>query len=110
MKLNNYTFLLILLFGFQLAQSQNLVVNGDLESWTAGEPDGWTVVENITQETTNIHGGASAASHMSASSTKDLQQLVEGIQGGQEYTIKRPIRCHWHKAVLNQKPILRLMG
>ncbi len=87
MKLKNYAFLLILVFGFQLAQSQNLVVNGDLESWTAGEPDGWTVVENITQETSNVNGGASAASHMSDQSTKDLQQLVEGIVGGQEYTI-----------------------
>ena len=87
MKLKNYAFLLALLFGFQLAQGQDLMINGDLESWTAGEPDGFTVVENISQETTNVHGGASAAAHMSAQSTKDLQQLVEGVQGGQEYTI-----------------------
>ena len=30
MKLKNYAFLLALLFGFQLAQAQNLMVNGDL--------------------------------------------------------------------------------
>lgn len=67
--------------------SQNLMVNGDLESWSGGTPDGWEVIENITQETTTVHGGASAAKHTSASSTKDFRQTVSGVQGGQEYTI-----------------------
>ncbi|MEZ5195694.1 MAG: choice-of-anchor J domain-containing protein [Bacteroidales bacterium] len=67
--------------------AQNIVVNGDLESWTAGEPDGWTKAENISQETTLVHGGSSSAKHTSESSTKDFQQILSGIQEGTEYTI-----------------------
>ncbi len=70
-------------FGF----AQNLVVNGDLEAWTGGDPDGWTNVENITQETTIVHGGSSSAKHTSDETTKDLQQVIPGVQEGQEYTI-----------------------
>ncbi len=69
------------------AQSQNLVVNGDLESWTAGAPDGWGIIENITQETTTVHGGTSSARHTSTTSTKKFQQELSGIVAGQEYTI-----------------------
>lgn len=72
---------------FSLVMSQNLVVNGDLESWTAGAPDGWTLVENITQETTIIHGGSSSAKHTAAATTKKFNQVVAGIEEGQEYTI-----------------------
>ncbi len=71
------------LFGF----AQNLVINGDLESWTAGEPDGWGVIENISQETTTIHGGASSANHTSDEGTKDFQQEITDIQPGTDYTI-----------------------
>ena len=71
------------LFGF----AQNLMINGDLESWTAGEPDGWGVIENISQETTTIHGGASSANHTSDEGTKDFQQEITDIQPGTDYTI-----------------------
>jgi hypothetical protein len=68
-------------------KSQNLVVNGDLESWTAGVPDGWGLYENISQETTTVHGGNSSAKHTSASTTKKFNQELSGIEEGQEYTI-----------------------
>ena len=67
--------------------AQNLLINGDLETWTGGLPDGWTVTENITQETTIVHGGSSSAAHLSESSTKDFRQEIGGISEGQEYTI-----------------------
>ncbi|GAB4329395.1 MAG: hypothetical protein Kow00127_21780 [Bacteroidales bacterium] len=80
--------LIVLFWGFTPdLNSQNLVINGDLETWTGGTPDGWSVVENITQETTIVHGGTSSARHTSASSTKDFRQEIGGIQEGQEYTI-----------------------
>ena len=69
------------------AKSQNLVVNGDLESWTAGVPDGWGLVENITQETTIVHGGNSSAKHTSTTTSKKFNQELSGIVAGQEYTI-----------------------
>jgi len=87
MKFYNYALLTILFLGLQFAQAQNLMVNGDLESWTGGEPDGWDVIENISQETTTVHTGSSSAAHTSDQTTKDFRQEIEGIQGGQEYNI-----------------------
>ena len=78
----------LLVFGFSsVTQAQNLVVNGDLETWSGGTPDGWAKAENIEQETTNIHGGSSSAKHISDETTKDLQQDIMGIQEGEEYNI-----------------------
>ncbi len=69
------------------AQTQNIVVNGNLESWTAGAPDGWGIFDNISQETTTVHGGSSSAKHTSTTSSKKLSQDLSGIEEGQEYTI-----------------------
>ncbi|MEA3475245.1 MAG: T9SS type A sorting domain-containing protein [Candidatus Cloacimonadota bacterium] len=70
-----------------LAFAQNLVTNGDLELWTGGIPDNWDHVENITQETTNIHGGTYSAAHQSAS-TKDFgHEYITGIIAGHDYTL-----------------------
>ncbi|MBN2174223.1 MAG: choice-of-anchor J domain-containing protein [Bacteroidales bacterium] len=77
----------IFISGLLNVMGQNLVVNGDLESWTGGVPDGWTVYENITQESTNIHGGSYSARHTSADGTMDFQQMITGVQGGADYTI-----------------------
>ena len=67
------TFLLLLVFSItNTIVAQNMALNGDLETWTAGIPDNWNHVENITQETTIIYEGASSAKHESASSTKDF--------------------------------------
>ncbi|MCF8379544.1 MAG: choice-of-anchor J domain-containing protein [Bacteroidales bacterium] len=79
--------LLILLFSTTGLVAQNLMVNGNLESWTGGVPDNWTVVENIYQESTIVHGGSSSAGHISDQLTKDFQQLITGIQAGSTYTI-----------------------
>ena len=75
------------IFSFVAVKSQNIVVNGDMESWTGGAPDGWTKAENISQEAIIIHGGNYSAKHTSDQTTKDLQQDISGIQGGQDYTI-----------------------
>ncbi|MCD4734496.1 MAG: choice-of-anchor J domain-containing protein, partial [Bacteroidales bacterium] len=75
-----------LLFNLQVS-AQNLVANGDLESWTGGEPDGWQKIENISQESNTIHGGSYSAKHTSDQVTKDLQQDITGLQGGTEYNI-----------------------
>ena len=71
-----------------VVNSQNLMINGDLESWTGGEPDGWTLFQNISQESTIIHGGTYSAKQTSENSSKKFQQeITMGVQGGQEYTI-----------------------
>ena len=78
----------LFVFGFSsMAFAQNLVTNGDLELWTSGVPDNWDHVENITQETTNVHGGTYSAAHQSAS-TKDFgHEYITGIIAGHDYTL-----------------------
>ena len=89
MKKNYFTLLLIaiVLMPF-IGMGQQLVQNGDLESWDdANNPTNWDKAENISQEATEIHGGTYSAAHESASGTKDFQQVLEGVVGGQTYTI-----------------------
>ncbi len=80
---------LIMLFAFaKVGWGQNRVVNGDIELWTSTtQPTSWTVYENITQESTTIHGGTYSAKQTSASSAKKLSQTVSGIIAGNTYTI-----------------------
>ncbi len=71
-----------------LAMGQNLVLNGDLESWDdANTPTSWNTKQNITQENVNVHGGDYAAAQTSASGTKKLEQLIENIIPGHTYRI-----------------------
>jgi len=80
--------------------AQSLVINGELEDWTAGEPDGWTVFEDISEESTIVHNGNSSAKHTSDDGTNDLQQNdIAGVQGDQEYTIS-----YWY---LDNDPLAR---
>ncbi len=71
-----------------VGMGQQLVQNGDLESWDdANTPTNWDKAESISQESTEIHGGTYSAAHESASGTQDFQQVLEGVVGGQTYTI-----------------------
>ena len=88
-KFTLFTFVLIAAFCFSgNTFGQNLMLNGDLEQWDdAQNPTDWDKAENIEQEMTNINSGTYSAKHISASGTKDFQQVVEGITGGTNYTI-----------------------
>lgn len=80
--------LIILISGPVIINGQNLMQNGDLESWpSTTNPEGWDKAENIHQETTTFLNGANSARHESASSTKDFQQVVEGVVPGTTYSI-----------------------
>lgn len=73
---------------FTVSQAQNLVVNGDLESWSSDtSPTGWTKAESITKESTMVHGGSFAAKQTSGESTLKFSQDVAGIEAGTTYTI-----------------------
>ncbi len=70
------------------SKAQNLVVNPGMEEWTDdSSPAGWTKAENISKESSTIHGGSFSAKHISADATKDLQQDINGLQGSTTYTI-----------------------
>ena len=81
-----YTLNLIagLLLAFMLfsnnVNSQNLVVNGDFETWTdATTPASWTLATNANQESTTIHGGTYSCKHVGG--TKNLGQQFAIVAG-----------------------------
>jgi hypothetical protein len=88
-KIFTFFFFAIIFSSFSLfLAGQNLVQNGDLESWTnTTTPEGWDKIENIEQESNTVYGGAYAAKHISQDGTTDFMQEVEGISAGANYTI-----------------------
>ncbi len=75
-----------------VATAQELVVNGDFETWTQADlPDNWTneTGTNLTQETTTIHGGSSAM-HVELTTGSqgdtDFRQTISVI-GGTTYNV-----------------------
>lgn len=90
----NYFITLLLIFFASITYGQNLLTNGDLESWDSDtKPTGWTKAENVTKDATEKHGGAFSALINEPSKTKDLAQTVSGIEPGASYTIS-----FWYKA------------
>ena len=89
----NYFLLLLLITSFGFAQ--NLMTNGDLEAWdNTTTPTGYTLVQNIEQESTIKHGGTYSAKHTGG--TKKLGQQVAGIVEGNSYEVSI-----WYKVDAN---------
>ncbi len=81
--------LLFLIVAAHSSKAQNFVINPGMETWTSDtQPEGYTIAENITKDASVIHGGSFSAKHTSASSTKKIQQVIEGITAGETYTIE----------------------
>jgi len=88
-------------------RAQELVLNGDLESWNNNTtPTSWTLYENIFQESGTIHGGTYSARHLSDVATKKFQQNLTGVIPGTLYTLsywyydndvmaRTRIWCYW---------------
>jgi len=82
-----FTLMLAMIFSMSII-GQNMVMNGDIESWTAGAPDSWSSVENITQEATIVYAGDYSARHQSASGTQDFgHETITGIVAGGTYIL-----------------------
>jgi len=80
-----YSLLIMLLFT-GMTFGQEVLVNGNFETWTdTTTPEGWTHVENITQESTEILSGTYSAKHVGG--TKDLGQTISGIIPGDTYNL-----------------------
>jgi len=82
------TLIVVIMFGLSnIVAAQELVTNGDLEAWdNTTTPTSWDKAENITQETTIVHGDTYSAKQQAG--TSDLMQNVSGIVGGESYTIR----------------------
>lgn len=88
-------------------EAQELVLNGNLESWVdPTTPTSWTLFENIFQESGTIHGGTYSARHLSDPATKKFQQNLTGVVPGSLYTLsywyydndpmaRTRIWCYW---------------
>jgi len=91
-------------------KAQELVLNGNLESWVdPATPTSWAVFENITQESGTTHGGTYSAKHTSDPATKKFQQNLSGVIPGSLYTLsywfldndpmaRTRIWCYWLSA------------
>lgn len=76
---------LFMLFSIGILNAQNLVLNGDMEAWDDDtSPTSWTKAENITKESTIIHGGTYSAKHVGG--TKDLSQTIT-VKPNTDYNI-----------------------
>lgn len=79
-------FLLFTLLIASYSFGQELLVNGTFEAWDdVNTPTGWTKVEAVDQESTEVHTGTYAAKHTGG--TSDLGQTITGITPGTSYTI-----------------------
>ncbi len=87
----NKTYFLTIVLSLLVSVSligQNLVVNGDFESWdNTTTPASWDLFDNVSQESSIIHGGTYSAAQMSADASQKLRQDVFSVIGGQEYVI-----------------------
>ncbi len=78
--------LAFVLFATNSVVAQNLMLNGDLETWSdPNTPSDWDKAENVTQNSTVVYAGTYSAEQQAG--TSDLQQNVTGIVGGDSYTI-----------------------
>ncbi|MCX7550995.1 DUF6130 family protein [Xanthomarina sp. F2636L] len=78
--------LLFSLLTVSFSFGQELLVNGTLEGWDdPNTPTGWTKVEMVDQESTEVHSGTFSAKHTGG--TSDLGQTVSGIIPGTSYTV-----------------------
>ena len=87
--------LLFMTFAFA-GNAQNLVTNGNLETWTdPNTPTNFTmlagttvITAGVTQETTTIHGGTSSAKHTTpATSSVKIQNETAILVPGTSYTV-----------------------
>lgn len=80
--------LVILIISSISVNGQNLMNNGDLESWdNTTTPTSWDVFDNINQESLIVYEGTYSAAQMSADASQKLRQDVYNVIGGQQYTI-----------------------
>jgi len=83
-----YLLLLLTPFFANISFAQDVLQNGDFETWTdSTHPDGWTHVENVTQESTEIYQGSYSSKQESTGGTKDLGQTITGIIPGHTYIL-----------------------
>ena len=87
MKSKLYTFLFLFIFILTAVSVQAQLINGDMESWTDGAPDGWTIIESgieVSEENGIIRGGSASAKVNVTTATQgdtDFRQTISVLAG-----------------------------
>ena len=106
MKKNHILTLLMTLCLTVASFGQEMMLNGGLENWTSNtNPTDWTTAQNITQESTEKHGGS-----FSAKQTKDAsggyKKLIQNIPNttvGESYTVS-----FWYKIAAGGGSVVKM--
>lgn len=93
-------FISIFLFSFTCLIEAQTVTNGDFESWTSGEPDGWTITPDGTDITyeqavgLGVSGDALKLIAHSNGSSYDclMENIVTDITAGHTYNVSTQVR------------------
>lgn len=87
-QMKKHYLLLFLFFIAGFSYGQELLLNGNLESWDdATTPTSYSKAESVDQESVaaNVNGGTYSAKHTGG--TSDLTQAISGIIPGNSYTL-----------------------
>lgn len=86
-------FLLFLIITGSFSYGQELLLNGDFETWTSSTaPTSWTTAVNVNQESTIIHGGTYSAKQ-APTATSSIVQKITGLTPGDAITLSL-----WYKS------------
>ncbi|GAB4281348.1 MAG: hypothetical protein Kow0068_05830 [Marinilabiliales bacterium] len=83
---------LAICLSFSFVIAQNIIQNGDFESWTGNVPNNWTTIDpsiHLAPETSIVHGGTTAMNVWVVTTTQsetDLRQSVD-VTNGNVYDI-----------------------
>ena len=103
----NYILTLFITLCLTIASfGQERMLNGGLENWTSNtNPTDWTTVQNITQESTEKHGGSFSAKQIN-SATSGYKKLIQNIPNttvGESYTIS-----FWYKIAADGGSVVKM--
>jgi hypothetical protein len=103
----NYILTLLMTLCLTVASfGQELMLNGGLEDWTTDtEPTDWTTYQNITQESTEKHGGSYSAKLTKDAGTgfKKLIQNIPNTTVGESYTVS-----FWYKIAPDAGSVVKM--
>ena len=103
----NYILTLLMTLCLTVASfGQELMLNGGLEDWTSNtHPTDWTTYQNITQESTEKHGGSFSAKLTKDASGgfKKLIQNIPNTTAGESYTVS-----FWYKIAADGGSVVKM--
>ncbi|MFT6050246.1 MAG: hypothetical protein ACI9KI_001985 [Patiriisocius sp.] len=102
-----YILMLVMIFCFTAVSfGQEMMLNGGLENWTnTTRPTDWTTYQNITQESSEKHGGSFSAKQTKNASSgyKKLIQNIPNTTVGESYTVS-----FWYKIAPDAGSVVKM--